>query len=90
MSDRTVADDTLTPADSTTCWDPTGWAEPMYSVTTALRMAALRLSSSGGPLLSPVRSSLWSSVVGNGVTCKGVRGDQRPCARALALHSSEC
>ena len=42
MSDRTVADETLTPGASTTCWDPTGWADPMYSVTTALRMAALR------------------------------------------------
>ena len=42
MSERTVADETLTPGASTTCWEPTGWAEPMYSVTTALRMAALR------------------------------------------------
>ena len=46
MSERTVAEETLTPGASTTCWDPTGWAEPMYSVTTALRMAALRPSSS--------------------------------------------
>jgi len=46
ISERTVAEDTLTPGASTTCWDPTGWAEPMYSVTTALRMAALRASRS--------------------------------------------
>ena len=61
----------------TTCWDPTGWAEPMYSVTTALRMAALRASSSlrGGALV-------WfglSSVVGMGVT----RWD-KPAAAAAA------
>ena len=42
MSERTVADDTLTPAASTTCWDPTGWADAMYSVTTALRIADFR------------------------------------------------
>ncbi len=46
MSERTVAEDTLTPGASTTCWEPTGCAEPMYSVTTAFKMAALRASSS--------------------------------------------
>ena len=69
MSDRTVADDTLTPGASTTCWDPTGWAEPMYSATTALRMAALRASSSpavGGVFASAGiggghRSQVWGS-----------------------------
>ena len=88
MSDRTVAEDTLTPADSTTCWDPTGWAEPMYSVTTALRMAALRLSSSGCPVLSPVAIFVFSGRQWRHL--QGVRGDRRPRARALALHSSEC
>ncbi len=46
MSERTVADETFTPAASTTCCEPTGCADPMYSVTTAFRMAALRESSS--------------------------------------------
>ena len=46
---RTVAEETLTPGASTTCWEPTGWAEPMYSVTTALRIAALRASRSASP-----------------------------------------
>ena len=66
MSERTVAEDTLTPGASTTCWDPTGWADPMYSATTALRMAALRASSS----LPRWRFRLCglSSVVGMGVT----------------------
>ena len=45
MSLRTVADDTATAADCTTCADPTGWAVSMYSSTTARRMAALRSSS---------------------------------------------
>jgi len=44
MSDRTVAEDTLTPGASTTCWDPTGWADPMYSVTTALRISTMTSS----------------------------------------------
>ena len=69
MSDRTVAEDTLTPGASTTCWDPTGWAEPMYSVTTALRMAALRASSSP---VSAVLSSVRLVVGGrHGVTVRG-------------------
>src|SRR5436190_8568565 len=45
MSLRTVADETATAADRTTCADPTGWAVSMYSSTTARRMAALRSSS---------------------------------------------
>ena len=45
MSLRTVADETCTPEDRTTCADPTGWAVSMYSSTTARRMAALRSSS---------------------------------------------
>ena len=49
MSLRTVADDTATAADCTTCADPTGWAVSMYSSTTARRMAALRSSSMGVP-----------------------------------------
>ena len=70
MSERTVADDTLTPGASTTCWDPTGWAEPMYSATTALRMAALRASSS--PLSAVIFvCRLVSVVVGIGVTGAG-------------------
>ena len=65
MSERTVADETLTPGASTTCWEPTGWADPMYSVTTALRMAALRASRSASPggALSDLRSStvgMWA------------------------------
>ena len=92
MSDRTVADDTLTPGASTTCWEPTGWAEPMYSVTTALKMAALRASS------SPAACGLlvWSVVVGgrhgsDGVTAEPAAADGAgPRNVVLALHSSEC
>ncbi len=65
MSERTVAEDTLTPGASTTCWDPTGWAEPMYSVTTALRIAALRAS-------SPAVSIRLSSVLGMDVSILGI------------------
>ena len=76
MSERTVAEDTLTPAASTTCWEPTGWAEPMYSLTTALRMAALRASRSPPAVgLSSVR---LSSVVGMGVSGAGASSDLRP------------
>jgi hypothetical protein len=93
MSERTVADDTLTPGASTTCWEPTGWADAMYSVTTALRMAALRASSAP---CSGARSSVrLSSVVGMDLS----RPRRNPQARGsgqhqvrfvLALQSSEC
>ena len=46
MSERTVADDTLTPGTLATWADPTGVAVPTYSVTTASKMAARRGSSS--------------------------------------------
>src|SRR5271165_4805742 len=69
MSERTVADDTLTPGASTTCCDPTGWADPMYSATTALRMADLRASSP--PLAAVLSSVRLSSLVGMGVTVGG-------------------
>ena len=75
MSERTVAEDTLTPGASTTCWEPTGWAEPMYSVTTALRMAAFRASSS--PASAGLSSVRLLSVVGIGVRC-GERASNRP------------
>ncbi len=61
MSDRTVAEDTLTPGASTTCWDPTGCDDSMYSVTTALRTAALRESSSADVRGAP--SGCLSSLV---------------------------
>src|ERR1700676_34216 len=74
MSERTVAEDTLTPGASTTCWEPTGWADAMYSVTTALRMAALRTSSD---TIVVVSSVLLSSVVGM-VSRSGALGVGRP------------
>ena len=92
MSERTVAEETLTPGASTTCWEPTGWAEPMYSVTTALRMAALRASRSPG-------SAGWlvgAAVVGRGhgrLAAASARGPWETAgsdALLLALHSSEC
>src|SRR5271165_4261184 len=66
MSERTVADDTLTPGASTTCWEPTGCAELMYSETTALRMAALRESRTpaAGSVVAPRMSSVVLIVVG--------------------------
>src|ERR1700729_3151113 len=88
MSERTVAEDTLTPGASTTCWDPTGWADPMYSVTTALRMAALRASRS--PLSGSVSPGWRSSVVGMAVLME-VRTPRRPRWpdwRALRWHST--
>src|ERR1700722_8500374 len=42
MSARTVADETCTPGALATWLDPTGTAVPMYSATTASRMAARR------------------------------------------------
>ncbi len=94
MSERTVADDTLTPGASTTCWEPTGWAELMYSATTALRIAALRGSSvpGGGGRCSLVpRLSSVVVIVSIGPP-RPVR--PQPVAVAvggvLALHSSEC
>src|SRR5579884_1982014 len=49
ISLRTVAEETSTPG-LPVMWDePTGWAESMYSFTTALRMAALRSSSASSP-----------------------------------------
>ena len=67
----------------------------MYSVTTALRMAALRPSSSDAGRRA-ARSCRLSSVVGMGVSL--VPREARPAAgmppgrarRLLALHSSEC
>src|SRR3974390_2559809 len=89
MSERTVADETLTPGALTTCWEPTGWAEPMYSVTTALRMAALRPSIPSAPLgASSPRRSLTVGIVTHHEAGPGRRS---LAARALlALHSSEC
>ncbi len=91
MSDRTVADETLTPGASTTCWDPTGWADPMYSVTTALRIAALRVSRSASP--GGAVSALRSSTVGIGAHQGEVVRGRVPFPEApsyLALHSTEC
>src|SRR5579863_7990341 len=42
ISDRTVAEETWTPGALATWDEPTGSALPMYSVTTASRMAAWR------------------------------------------------
>ena len=91
MSERTVADETLTPGASTTCWEPTGWAVPMYSVTTAFRIADLRESRPAS--VDGGSSALRSSTVGMGLTterwCMGPGAP--PGTRSdLALHSSEC
>src|SRR5829696_4438854 len=71
MSLRTVADDTCTPEDRTTCADPTGWAVSMYSSTTARRMAALRSSSIRGPgtrcYRVPARRSRFGTWQGGGM-----------------------
>ena len=56
-----MADDTLIPAARATCWEPTGWAVPMYSVTTASRMAALRGSSERA---AAAPSWAWLSAIG--------------------------
>lgn len=61
MSARMVAEETLIPGASIRCWDPTGWAEPMYSVTTVLRMADFLTSSAEGS--APAPSCRLSSVV---------------------------
>src|SRR5581483_9575221 len=42
ISERTVAEETCTPGAVATCEEPTGSAVPMYSVTTASKMAARR------------------------------------------------
>src|SRR5271167_3397939 len=91
MSERTVADETLTPGASTTCWDPTGWAEAMYSVTTALRMAALRVSRSASPggALSVLRSSTVGMGAHQGEEVRG-RAPFPGAPSCLALHSTEC
>src|SRR5664280_1990410 len=80
MSERTVADDTLTPGASTTCWDPTGWADPMYSLTTALRIAALRASR------SPAAGCGWS-LVGSSGGLRWGRTDGSGRSRGSCWHS---
>src|SRR5580704_14276399 len=60
ISDRTVAEETCTPGALATCEEPTGSAVPMYSVTTASRMAArraLRARSSATASAGVARSS---------------------------------
>src|SRR5271163_1866446 len=74
ISERTVAEDTCTPGELATCEEPTGSAVPMYSVTTASRMAARRAFRA--------RSSSATSV-GKDESVDGVMG-------GLALKSTEC
>src|SRR5579871_2171258 len=74
MSERTVAEETLTPGRLATCWEPTGWAVPMYWATTASKMAALRASRSS----RAGRLSLLSAL--------GITGSRA----GLALKSTEC
>ena len=74
ISERTVAEDTCTPGALATWEEPTGSAVPMYSVTTASRMAARRAFRA--------RSSPATSVSGAG-SVGGVMG-------CLALKSTEC
>src|ERR1700677_3066916 len=74
ISERTVAEDTWTPGELATWEEPTGSAGPMYSVTTASRMAArraLRARASSATSVSGVES------VGGVMGC-------------LALKSTEC
>jgi len=73
MSERTVADETFTPAASTTCWEPTGCEEPMYSVTTAFRMAALRESSS---------AAVWSDSFGRLSSVVAMVASKSPSSRS--------
>ena len=69
-----MAEDTCTPGELATWEEPTGSAVPMYSVTTASRMAARRALRA--------RSSPATSVSGTG-SVGGVMG-------CLALKSTEC
>ncbi len=69
-----MAEDTSTPGALATCEEPTGSAVPMYSVTTASKMAARRGLRARS---SPVTSAAW------GASAFGVM-------RCLALKFTEC
>jgi len=74
ISERTVADDTETPAALATWPEPTGWAVPMYSVTTASKDGGL-----------PLVELLVGLVVGGfAVVC----GAGHSSSRGLALDST--
>src|ERR1700685_3406651 len=74
ISERTVAEDTCTPGELATWEEPTGSAVPMYSVTTASRMAARRAFRARSSSATSVR---WVESVGGVI-------------RFLALKSTEC
>jgi len=74
ISERTVAEDTCTPGEFATWEEPTGSAVPMYSVTTASKMAArLALRARSSPATSANGTESEGGVMG-----------------CLALKSTEC
>src|ERR1700722_19611822 len=87
MSLRTVADDTSTPGVPVMWADPTGSAVSMYSDTTAVRMAALRGSSSSSSPTGAVTCSSTGRGPGAGRAGRAVRFGTM---RVLALDCSEC
>src|ERR1700689_5567104 len=75
ISERTVAEETCDPGALATWEEPTGWAVPMYSVTTASRMAArppFRARSS--PARSAVGTESRGGVMGAGTQVYRVPG----------------
>src|SRR5580700_1314000 len=69
ISERTVAEETSTPGALATWEEPTGSADPMYSVTTASRMEAWRwFSSRASP--SGASGATWSAMGVMGLALK--------------------
>src|SRR5580658_5929921 len=87
MSLRTVAEETSTPGVPVMWAEPTGSAVSMYSETTAVKMAALRGSSSSSPSSEAPTGSGGRGGAGRGRAGRAVRFGT---IGLLALDCSEC